>query len=197
MFTIAHSITLALGGFGVIELPPELVETIIAISIAMAALNNIKPVVVNREWLIAGIFGLFHGFGFAGLLADLGLTQSRQVVSLLGFNLGIELGQIAIILLVFPALFIARRTRIYLPAMYLGSVILIAIALAWAMDRALGIDLKVDAIVDRVVLWPQSMVFLAALYVVATGLYYWEKSRGTLLPVSGETDAPAEVAATS
>ena len=193
VFTIAHSVTLALGGFGIIELPPELVETIIAISIALAALNNIKPVVVNREWMIAGIFGLFHGFGFAGLLADLGLTQSRQVASLLGFNLGIEIGQVAIILMVFPALFIARRTRVYLPAMYLGSAILIAIALAWAMDRALGIDLRVDALVDRVVLWPRSLIFLALLYAVATGLYYWEKSRGTLLPVAQPEGDPTEV----
>ena len=62
---------------GIIELSPILVETVIAGSIILAALHNIRPVFINREWIIAFVFGLFHGFGFAWLLADLGLTQTR------------------------------------------------------------------------------------------------------------------------
>ncbi|MFT6392537.1 MAG: hypothetical protein ACJA14_002063, partial [Ilumatobacter sp.] len=97
MFTIAHSITLAIGGFEILELSPRLVETIIAISIAIAALHNIRPIWANKEWVMAFAFGLFHGFGFAGLLSELGLDRSNRFVSLLGFNIGVELGQAAII----------------------------------------------------------------------------------------------------
>lgn len=195
MFTVAHTITLTLGGLGIVEFPPALVETVIAISIALAALHNIRPVFVNREWLIAFGFGLFHGFGFAGLLSDLGLTQSRQFVSLLGFNLGIEIGQALIILLIFPALFLARRTRLYLPAMHVGSVLLITIAGAWALDRAVGIDLNVDRIVDRVVLWPRSLWFIGLTYAGAILLYLFDRNQGELLPVaSEEVPSSSEVA---
>ena len=183
MFTIAHSITLTLGGLGIVEFPPAMVETVIAVSIILAALHNIKPIFMNKEWIIAFGFGLFHGFGFAGLLSDLGLTQSRQFVSLLGFNLGIEIGQAVIIIVIFPALFLARRTRVYLPAMYFGSVILITIAAAWALDRALGVDLGVDQIVDRVLLWPRSLAFIALLYVAAAGFYWFDRSRDALVPM--------------
>ena len=137
---------------------------------------------MNKEWIIAFVFGLFHGFGFAGLLGDLGLTQSRQFVSLLGFNLGIELGQATIILMVFPALFIARRTRAYLPAMRAGSVVLIAVASAWVLDRALGVDLGLDWWVSAVLLWPRSILLVAAMYVAAVALYFFDKRRDALIP---------------
>ena len=182
MFTLAHTITLTLGGLGIVEFPPALVETIIAASIILAALHNIRPVLMNKEWIIAFVFGLFHGFGFAGLLGDLGLTQSRQFVSLLGFNLGIELGQATIILMVFPALFIARRTRAYVPAMHAGSVVLIAVASAWVLDRALGVDLGVDWWVSAVLLWPRSILLIAAMYVAAVALYFFDKRRDALIP---------------
>jgi hypothetical protein len=182
MFTLAHTITLTLGGLGIVEFPPALVETIIAASIILAALHNIRPVLVNKEWIIAFVFGLFHGFGFAGLLGDLGLTQSRQFVSLLGFNLGIELGQATIILMVFPALFIARRTRAYVPAMHAGSVVLIAVASTWVLDRALGVDLGVDWWVSAVLLWPRSILLIAAMYVAAVALYFFDKRRDALIP---------------
>ncbi len=188
MFTVAHTITLTLGGLGIIEFPPALVETIIAISIVLAALHNIRPVFVNKEWIIAFGFGLFHGFGFAGLLADLGLTQSRQFVSLLGFNLGIEIGQTVIILLIFPALFLARRTRAYLPAVYIGSGILIVVASLWALDRSLGLDVGLDRYVEVVVLWPRSLLFIALAYVGAAAFYLYDRSRDQLLPITSTKD---------
>lgn len=188
MFTVAHTITLTLGGLGILEFPPALVETIIAISIVLAALHNIRPVFVNKEWIIAFGFGLFHGFGFAGLLGDLGLTQSRQFVSLLGFNLGIEIGQAVIILLIFPALFLARRTRAYLPALYLGSGVLIVVASLWALDRAFGVEVGIDRWVEAVVLWPRSLLFIALTYVGAAAFYLYDRSQGQLIPVL----APAE-----
>lgn len=192
MFTIAHTITLTLGGLGVIELPSALVETFIAVSIILAALHNIRPVFVNREWIIAFGFGLFHGFGFAGLLSELGLTQSRQFVSLLGFNLGIEVGQAIIIMIIFPALYLARRTRAYLPAMYAGSVALIIVATLWALERTFGIETRVDSVVDRAVLWPRSLWFLALVYVGAIGLYLYDRRSSRLLPVAVDHDLAPE-----
>jgi hypothetical protein len=196
MFTLAHTITLTLGGLGIVEFPPALVETTIAISIILAALHNIKPAFVNKEWIIAFGFGLFHGFGFAGLLSDLGLTQSRRFVSLLGFNLGIEVGQAAIIIMLFPALFLARRTRAYVPAMYVGSVLLIGVASLWALDRAIGIDAGIDRVVEAVVLWPQALWFIGLAYVGAAALYLLDRNRGQLvtsapLPEEVRERAPA------
>lgn len=188
MFTVAHTITLTLGGLGIVELPGPLVETAIAISIILAAVHNIRPVLVNKEWLIAFGFGLVHGFGFAGLLADLGLTQSRRVVSLLGFNLGIELGQAAIIVLVFPALFLARRTRAYLPAMYAGSLVLILIATVWAIERAFGLDLGTEWVMDRASVWPRQLILVAVIYVLAIYAYRRDRTADNLIPLPNDTE---------
>lgn len=193
MFTIAHSITLGLGGLGIIELPARLVESIIAISIAAAALHNIRPVFVNKEWALAFGFGLFHGFGFAGLLGDLGLDRSQRLTSLFGFNIGVELGQSAIILMVFPMLYIVRRTRWYLPFMYAGSVILAIVALAWATERIFDYDLAVNRIVDPLLRWPRSAWVVAAGYAVATIVWAVERSKGRLLPTVDDLEPVAEI----
>ncbi|MDH4280268.1 MAG: HupE/UreJ family protein, partial [Acidimicrobiia bacterium] len=112
MFTVAHSITFTLAGLGILPLPPsKLVEFIIALSIAAAALHNIRPVFANREWLLSFTFGLFHGMGFASLVEGLDVSRSTQLISLLGRNIGIEIGQTVVVLLLFPALYLLRRTR--------------------------------------------------------------------------------------
>ena len=181
MFTIAHSITLALGGLGYVELSPRLVETIIALSIAAAALHNIHPIFVNKEWVMAFGFGLFHGFGFAGLLSELGLDRSRRVPSLLGFNIGVELGQAAIILMVFPILFILRRTRIYMRFLNFGSIGLAVIAMAWATERIFDYDTRVNDLVDPVMRWPRSAILIAVGYAIAIALWWFDRSRGQLV----------------
>ena len=182
-FTIAHTITLTLGGLGFVELSPDLVEPMIAISIALAAWHNIRPLFFNKEWALAFAFGLFHGFGFAGLLADLGLDRSNRIMSLLGFNIGIELGQIAIILLVFPSLFLLRRTSTYVKQMVAGSVALIVISLGWFFERVFDLDLGVSWVVDRLLVWPRPLYLAALLGVYAVGYWYWEKSRNRLIPI--------------
>ena len=189
MFTVAHSITLAIGGFEIIDLSPRLVESIIAISIAVAALHNIRPIWPNKEWLVAFVFGLFHGFGFAGLLSELGLTRSNRFVSLLGFNIGVELGQAAIILMVFPVLFVLRRTRAFVPMMYVSSVGLAVVALAWATERIFDYDTDINAIVDPILRWPRSALLVIAGLIGAGVLYAVERSRGTLRPVTDITES--------
>ena len=164
------------------------------LSIAAAALHNLHPIFVNKEWALAFGFGLFHGFGFAGLLSELGLDRSNRVPSLLGFNIGVELGQAAIILMVFPMLFIVRRTRYYVGAMYVGSVVLALVALAWATERIFDYDLSVNDAVDPLLRWPRSALLVLAGYAVAVAVWRYEATRDRLLPMASIDDdnRPAE-----
>ncbi|MDX1531224.1 MAG: HupE/UreJ family protein [Rhodothermales bacterium] len=140
-FTLAHSVTLSLAALEVVRLPSRLVESIIAGSIAAAALHNLFPRWSVREWAIAFAFGLFHGFGFAGVLGEVGLRDEYMALSLFGFNVGVELGQIAIIAAAFPILYALRRRRWYIPVVLrYGSAVLIATALVWFVERALDVS---------------------------------------------------------
>jgi hypothetical protein len=142
-FTIAHTITLSLAALGVVDVPSRLVESVIALSITIAALHNLWPVAKVNEAAIAFVFGLFHGFGFASVLGSLGLGTDHLVLSLLGFNVGVEIGQVAIIAIVFPVLFLLRRLRIYSIGFRLGSVGLIMIGLLWVAERSMGFNIPI------------------------------------------------------
>lgn len=149
-FTIAHTITLSLAALGVVHVPSRLVESVIALSITIAALHNLWPVARVNEAAIAFVFGLFHGFGFASVLGSLGLGTDHLVLSLLGFNVGVEVGQVAIIAVVFPLLFVARRWRIYTLGFRLGSVGLMAIGLLWVAERSTGFNVPLIPIAKAV-----------------------------------------------
>ena len=141
-FTISHSITLTLAALGVVGLPSRLVESGIALSVLLAALNNIWPLVTRRVWLLAFGFGLVHGFGFASVLADLGLPREALALSLAGFNIGVELGQLAVVLLVVPLIFLLREQRFYRPVVLVASSSAISmIAMLWLVSRVLGFGL--------------------------------------------------------
>lgn len=142
-FTIAHTITLTLASLELVNLPSRIVESIIALSIGLAAFHNIRPIFKGRDWVIAFVFGLFHGFGFASVLADLGLTNEFLTISLLGFNVGVELGQLVIIALIFPILYLLRNRKIYNKILVYGSVILIIVSLYWSIERIFEIQLGV------------------------------------------------------
>jgi hypothetical protein len=144
-FTVAHSITLSLAALSVIQLPSRLVESAIALSVVLAALNNIWPVVHGRRWLVAFGFGLIHGFGFASVLSDLGLPQGALLVALVGFNLGVEAGQLAIIAAFLPAAFLLRAGWFYRRVVFVGGSAAIAlVAGVWLVERAF--DLKLGLI---------------------------------------------------
>jgi hypothetical protein len=140
-FTLAHSLTLTLASLQLLSLPSRWVESAIAASVLLAALNNLFPLFRGRRPLAAFVFGLIHGFGFAGVLADLGLPQGALVLSLAGFNVGVELGQLAIVALFLPLAFLARRTGFYRHLMGTGSVAIALIAGVWLFERAF--DMKV------------------------------------------------------
>jgi hypothetical protein len=141
-FTLAHSITLTLATLGMLSLPSRLVESAIAASVVLAALNNLWPMFQRRRAMAAFGFGLLHGFGFAGVLIDLGLPQASLMLSLLGFNVGVELGQIAIVCVFLPLAFLARNTVAYRKAIFSGGSALIAlVALVWLAERGLDIQI--------------------------------------------------------
>jgi hydrogenase/urease accessory protein HupE len=137
-FTVAHSITLALGLYGVINLSPKIVEPLIAASIVYVAVENIVTDRLHpwRPFVVFG-FGLLHGLGFAGVLHEIGLPRADYVTGLIGFNIGVELGQVAVIALAFAATglwFRARpwyRARVVVPA----SLAIAAIGLFWTFER--------------------------------------------------------------
>ncbi len=136
-FTLSHSITLSLAALGLISLPSRWVESAIAASIIVAAVQNIRGVVDSKRWVMAFGFGLIHGFGFASVLADLGLPQNALITALIGFNVGIEGGQLAIVAVFMPLAFWLRSTKFYqLQIFKWGSVLIALLALYWFVQRA-------------------------------------------------------------
>lgn len=139
-FTVAHSVTLTLAAFDLINLPMRLVESVIAASVAVAAANNLWPMTRGKSWMMAGGFGLIHGFGFASVLGDLGLERANLAAALVGFNLGVEFGQLVIVALFLPVAFALRGTAIYRAGVFkIGSVLIVLIALLWMAERMFGV----------------------------------------------------------
>ena len=143
-FTLAHSITLILAATGWVRLPSRVIETAIALSVVAAAVNNLART-IDARWAVAFALGLLHGFGFSSVLVDLGLPSRQLVGALLGFNLGVELGQLAIVLIALPLAWLCARelgadryrTRV-MPALSLGIAVIGGL---WLVERALGISL--------------------------------------------------------
>lgn len=151
-FTLAHSLTLALAALEIVRLPTRPVEATIAASILIAVALNFRGRAINAErpenslWLpwrdllsgprVAFLFGLIHGFGFAGVLGELGLRRDQLAWPLLGFNAGVELGQLACVLVFLPVAFLLRATRAYrLGALPIGSAAIALLAGGWLIER--------------------------------------------------------------
>lgn len=140
VFTIAHSITLILAGFKIVNVPASIVEPLIALSIAFVALENIYHSQL-RSWRIVTIFvfGLLHGLGFASVLLDLGLPQEQTVVSLLSFNIGVEVGQILVVTAAFLTVGWFNKKSWYRKIIVLPSSVIIAgVGLFWTVERIIS-----------------------------------------------------------
>ena len=140
-FTVAHSITLSLAALQIVNIPTWIAESAIAASVIVAALNNVFPIFHGRRWMVAFAFGLIHGFGFANVLAELGLPQSTLLIALVGFNLGVEVGQVGIVAVFLPIAFYVRDTWAYRKLVLVaGSLLIVGVSTAWLVERVF--DLK-------------------------------------------------------
>jgi hypothetical protein len=138
-FTVAHSVTLLCAGLGLVRLSPRIVEPAIALSIAYVAVENLVVAEPSRRWLLTFAFGLVHGFGFASVLAEIGLPPSGVVPSLVSFNVGVELGQLCVVVVVAPLLLgVVPRLGWARPVRTWGSVVLLALSLFWFFERVVG-----------------------------------------------------------
>lgn len=141
-FTLAHSITLGLAAMQWVSLPPALIEPAIAVTIVLAALDNLRPLFGGRRIGVSFVFGLVHGFGFAGVLSELQLPAADFAWALLQFNLGLEAGQLAIVALATGLLFaLRRRPRYPRWAIGGGSCAAVAIGVLWFIERTAGVAL--------------------------------------------------------
>jgi hydrogenase/urease accessory protein HupE len=137
-FTVAHSITLSLAALGIVDVPGRIVEPLIAATIMWVALENlVAPARARWRWLVAAAFGLVHGLGFASGLTELGLPRDAMVRALIGFNVGVELGQLAFVAVIMPpVVWLSRPGR--LPRLPQGLSVLVAVmGAAWLVERVL------------------------------------------------------------
>jgi hydrogenase/urease accessory protein HupE len=141
-FTLAHTLTLGLAVLGLVRVPPAPVEAMIALSIVLVAVEvlappDAAPTLAHRApWLVAFLFGLMHGLGFAGALADLGLPPDHVPAALLAFNGGVEVGQLAFVAAMLGPVWLLRRGPRWLqmlPAYGIGSI-----AVAWTVERVVA-----------------------------------------------------------
>jgi hydrogenase/urease accessory protein HupE len=139
-FTLAHSITLAIATIGLIKVPASVVEPVIAASIAFIAVENIlRPKYSPWRLLVVFVFGLIHGLGFAGALNELDLPTSSLVIGLVGFNVGVETGQLCVITLAFMATNWIREAAPYRRWIVIpGSVAIASLGVWWTFERIFG-----------------------------------------------------------
>ena len=137
-FTAAHSLTLSLAALDAVTLPPALVEAGIALSIVYVAAENLFTARREGRWIVSFVFGLVHGFGFAEVLKELALPSSALVTSLVTFNVGVEIAQVAIVAAALPILSALTRTRLHVPLTRVASVIILTLGLVWLYQRTLA-----------------------------------------------------------
>ena len=141
LFTVAHTLTLSMAALGIFTLPPRIVESVIAGSIFVAAVLNFFPSRAGNLYYFIFIFGLFHGFGFASVLGHLTSQSGSMVTALLGFNLGVEMGQLAVVCATFPILFLVRSKKFYQPfTLKMGSAVIGLVAVLWLVERVFALD---------------------------------------------------------
>ena len=138
-FTLAHSITLGLAATGRVALSPALIEPAIAATIVLAAIDNLRPIFAGRRGLVTFVFGLVHGFGFAGVLGELDLGTVQFAWALLQFNVGLELGQLAVVAAAVGVLYLLRGSPRY-PAWAIGggSALCGVVGALWFVERVSG-----------------------------------------------------------
>ena len=139
-FTVAHSITLCLAALEIVRLPSQWIEAGIALSIVYVAVENFWLKRMEYRWIITFAFGLVHGFGFANVLRELGLPTRGLVASLFAFNAGVEIGQVAIVALIFPLIAWLSQQSYQRTVVLVVSAFIGLFGLGWFVERVLGLE---------------------------------------------------------
>jgi hypothetical protein len=138
-FTVAHSITLILAALKIVTLPQRLIECGVAVTIVYVAVENLWRKNIRHRWVLTFFFGLIHGFSFANVLAGLGLPREATIRCLLSFNVGVEIGQLIIVLMALPLLLIVSK-QTYAPQVKAAVSLAVALfGLGWFIERAFGL----------------------------------------------------------
>jgi HupE / UreJ protein len=187
-FTAGHSITLALAALGAVHVPARPIEVLIAISILVSAVHAIRPLFPGREAIIAAFFGLIHGLAFATALSNLGFGGWYQLVSILGFNLGIETMQLIVVAATLPSFLLLSRSRAY-SVLRISAALFAGLAAAgWIVERLVNVHSSVDVVVDSIAHHAVSIAI--ALFLVSLACWLTDRFRsepGTALDVQSPT----------
>jgi hypothetical protein len=187
-FTLGHSLTLLIGALGWLKLPSQPVEIIIAFSILISALHAIRPWFAGREIYVAAGFGLIHGLAFAGSIAEYGFSPWYLAATILGFNLGIELMQLAVVAVTIPWLILMARTPVYTPFRISAAICGGLAALGWIAERSLGVRNPFAPIVDALV--HHAFLLVALLAGAALLATLWQELRKSPATVSEPVQSP-------
>ncbi|MEO8564175.1 MAG: HupE/UreJ family protein [bacterium] len=189
-FTIGHSLTLAAAATGWVSAPSGPVEVLIAVSIFVSALHALRPLFPGREAFVAGGFGLVHGLAFATMIAGYGIDPPTTALTVLGFNLGIEMMQLVVVVVTVPWLLMLARTPAYRVVRIDGAVVAGVASLGWMGERAFGLANPVTPFIELAA--DRAPLLAGALALVALGATAWTQARrqATLLP-SPSSRAPS------
>lgn len=149
-FTLGHSLTLTVAAFSILHFPKRPIEVLIAISILVSAVHAMRPLFPGREAIIAVFFGLIHGLAFGTVLSDLGLHGRYLLVSILGFNLGIEIMQVVAVCATMPSLLMLSRTRLYSFVRLSGVLFAMVASVGWVTERVVGTSNRIGPVVENV-----------------------------------------------
>ena len=139
-FTVAHSIALCLAALEIVMLPSQWIEAGIALSIAYVALENFWLRKTDHRWMLTFAFGLVHGFGFANVLRELGLPTQGLITSLLSFNVGVEIGQVVIVGLLFPLILWLNRQIFQKQVVWGVSSLIFLFGIGWFVERVFELE---------------------------------------------------------
>ncbi|MXV15818.1 HupE/UreJ family protein [Hufsiella ginkgonis] len=172
-FTIGHSITLIIGSTGIVHFPVKPIEILIAVSILVSAAHAFRPLFPGKELFIAAGFGLIHGMAFAESLVSLDLDAGSLALSILGFNLGIELMQLLIIVITIPWLIILSRNRTYKEVRVGGAIFAGIAAVAWIIERVSGSPNSISSALQAISGSAYGLLFFLAILAL---LSYFKKN---------------------
>lgn len=165
-FTLGHSLTLIVGAWGWLSFPSQPIEILIAFSILVSAVHAIRPIFFKLEAYVAAGFGLIHGMAFAGTLENLDLAPIQMALSILGFNIGIELMQLVVIALIVPWLIMLSRFPVYKRIRIGGSVFAGIASFAWMAERILSSSNPVTVLMEQLIQYAPWVILMLAVYAI-------------------------------